>query len=58
MKDRAYAQMHRNIRRRKVTTETRKEMRAYAESAAQKGMYNLYVVPIKKNPRYKGMKGI
>jgi hypothetical protein len=55
---RAYGQLHRHIRRKKVSQEQRMEMRVYATQAIQLRNYQLYVRPVKKNPRYKGMQGI
>jgi hypothetical protein len=49
----AYAALHRHIRRKKVDHEQRAEMRTYAQHAAQLGADNVYLTEVKKPKRYK-----
>jgi hypothetical protein len=55
--ERTYNTLHRHIRRSGADLELRKAMRAYAANEVESKVYSMFKVPVKKNPRYKGMQG-
>ena len=58
LRDAALAELRKYIRKMDLTLEERDEAFRHAENEAQRGVYALFDKPVRRNKRYKGMKGI